>query len=77
MRFYGKLVPSSWAVCFCLLSSSLLAETAKNVIYYIGDGMGPSAVTAGRIYRAGSESQLNMERFSFTGISKTYSSNLA
>ncbi|KAH9382388.1 hypothetical protein HPB48_008669 [Haemaphysalis longicornis] len=50
---------------------------AKNVILFVGDGMGVSTVTAARIYGAqrkngakGEESRLAFERFPFTGLIK-------
>lgn len=51
---------------------------AKNVILFIGDGMGISTITAARILEgqnkglAGEENQLSFEAFPFTGLSKTY-----
>ncbi|KAL4237016.1 hypothetical protein ACF0H5_005400 [Mactra antiquata] len=52
---------------------------AKNVIMFIGDGMGISTVTAGRILKGqlagqtGEEEYLSFENFPYTGLSKTYS----
>lgn len=54
---------------------------AKNVILFIGDGMGVSTITAARILEgqnkghAGEENQLSFEAFPFTGLSKTYNVN--
>jgi alkaline phosphatase len=51
---------------------------ARNVILFLGDGMGVSTVTAARILagqRAGNpgeENLLSFERFPYTGLSKTY-----
>ncbi|KAK7477336.1 hypothetical protein BaRGS_00031401, partial [Batillaria attramentaria] len=51
---------------------------AKNVILFVGDGMGPSTVTAARIYKgqlaghSGEETQLNFEKFAHVALSKTY-----
>ncbi len=51
---------------------------AKNVILFVGDGMGISTVTASRIYAgqllglSGEEYQLSFEKLPFTGLSKTY-----
>lgn len=51
---------------------------AKNVILFVGDGMGVSTVTAARILEGqmngmdGEEHQLSFDRFPFTGLSKTY-----
>jgi alkaline phosphatase len=53
-------------------------KKAKNVILFIGDGMGIGTVTAARILdgqnkgQAGEENQLSFESFPFTGLSKTY-----
>lgn len=51
---------------------------AKNVILFVGDGMGISTVTAARILegqrkgQTGEENQLSFDRFPFSGLSKTY-----
>ncbi|VUD68123.1 Alkaline phosphatase 4 [Thalassocella blandensis] len=51
---------------------------AKNIILFIGDGMGISTVTAARILEGqnkglqGEENQLSFGKFPFTGLSKTY-----
>jgi alkaline phosphatase len=52
---------------------------AKNVILFVGDGMGVSTVTAARILegqmnnRPGEENRLSFENFAHTAFSKTYS----
>src|SRR6188768_2681975 len=55
---------------------------ARNVILFIGDGMGISTVTAARILagqkinpKGGEEYQLNMEKLPWSAFSKTYSVN--
>ena len=54
---------------------------AKNVILFIGDGMGISTVTAARILegqmqgKMGEEHQLSFEKFPFSGLAKTYNTN--
>ncbi|MEP7075592.1 MAG: alkaline phosphatase [Acidobacteriota bacterium] len=54
---------------------------AKNVILFIGDGMGVSTLTASRIFEgqrrgeSGEENRLSFEEFPFTALSKTYSAN--
>lgn len=51
---------------------------AKNVILFLGDGMGLSTVTAGRIRKGQMQGQLGedvlteMEQFSHLGLAKTY-----
>lgn len=43
---------------------------AKNVILFVGDGMGVSTVTAARIYKYGEEGRLSWESFPHTGLLK-------
>lgn len=55
---------------------------AKNVILFIGDGMGISTLTAARILEgqmrghSGEENALSFERFPYTALIKTYNTNL-
>ncbi|MGB3624433.1 MAG: alkaline phosphatase [Henriciella sp.] len=55
------------------------APKAKNVILFVGDGMGVSTVTAGRIYAGqtrgvdGESYRLTMEQLPYSAFSKTYS----
>lgn len=48
---------------------------AKNVILFVGDGMGVSTVTAARVYSVGVGGQLVMDKFPYTALSRTYSSD--
>ncbi|WP_444923875.1 alkaline phosphatase [Microbulbifer sp. DLAB2-AF] len=54
---------------------------AKNIILFVGDGMGISTVTAARILAGqqqgldGEEYQLSFERMPFAGLVKTYNTN--
>ena len=54
---------------------------AKNVILFIGDGMGVSTVTAARILEGqekgnnGEENNLSFDSFPFAGLAKTYNVN--
>lgn len=54
---------------------------ARNVILFIGDGMGVSTLTAARILegqqrgQSGEENRLSFEDFPFTALSKTYSTD--
>ncbi len=56
-------------------------KRAKNVILFIGDGMGVSTLTAGRILegqmqgQSGEENYLSFERFPYTALVKTYNVN--
>ncbi|XP_058017373.1 alkaline phosphatase, tissue-nonspecific isozyme [Ahaetulla prasina] len=59
----------------------LNTNVAKNIILFLGDGMGISTVTAARILkgqlqqRTGEETVLEMDRFPFVALSKTYNTN--
>ncbi|CAH1406600.1 unnamed protein product [Nezara viridula] len=48
---------------------------AKNVIIFIGDGMGPNTVTAARIYSESESGYLSWERFPHLGAIKTYAAD--
>lgn len=56
-------------------------ERAKNVILFIGDGMGISTITAARIYEGqkrgmtGEENSLSFEKFPQTALVKTYNTD--
>ncbi|CAK1583040.1 unnamed protein product [Parnassius mnemosyne] len=49
--------------------------TAKNVIVFVGDGMGPNTVTATRIYQGGETHRMSFEKFPHVGLLKTYSAD--
>ncbi|MGH0144688.1 UNVERIFIED_CONTAM: hypothetical protein FKN15_036172 [Acipenser sinensis] len=54
-------------------------NVAKNIVFFLGDGMDIATVTAARILkgqlqnRSGEETVLSMESFPYTALSKTYS----
>ncbi|WP_426208737.1 alkaline phosphatase [Massilia sp. TWP1-3-3] len=66
-----------------LLSAALLlsfgaaqaAGEAKNVIFFLGDGMGPTTVTASRIYKYGEDGSLTMDKLERSARIKTYSND--
>ncbi|XP_058835963.1 membrane-bound alkaline phosphatase-like [Topomyia yanbarensis] len=45
---------------------------AKNVIFFLGDGMSIATVGMARIYAGGEEKQFAFDKFPYTGMSKTY-----
>jgi len=49
------------------------AQTAKNVIFFLGDGMGPATTTAARIYKVGEGGLLTMDTLPRTARIKTFS----
>lgn len=48
---------------------------ARNVIFFIGDGMGVSTVTAARVFSVGVDGQLVLDQFPHTALSRTYASD--
>jgi alkaline phosphatase len=46
---------------------------ARNVILFIGDGMGVTTVSATRVFSVGVAGQLVVDRFPYTALSRTYS----
>jgi alkaline phosphatase len=53
--------------------SALHAGKAKNVIFFLGDGMGDSEVTSARYYQYGAAGRMNLDRLPFTGFQTTWS----
>ncbi|MEL3922810.1 alkaline phosphatase [Aeromonas enteropelogenes] len=67
-------------VCTALLSalgtlSQAQAADAKNVILFIGDGMGPTVLTATRLYKVGEEGNLEMMKLARSARIKTFSND--
>jgi alkaline phosphatase len=53
--------------------SALHGGKARNVIFFLGDGMGTQEITAGRYYQVGAAGRLNVDRLPFTGFQTTWS----
>ncbi|MGY3915572.1 alkaline phosphatase [Aeromonas australiensis] len=67
-------------VCAALFSalgatSQAQAGDAKNVILFIGDGMGPSVLTAARLFKVGEEGDLEMMKLARSARIKTFSND--
>lgn len=54
---------------------SPLASAPKNIIFFLGDGMGMTTQTAARIYKVGEDGELTMDTLPETAFVKTYSNN--
>ncbi|XP_046657865.1 alkaline phosphatase-like isoform X2 [Daphnia pulicaria] len=60
------------------LNKKPIDAQAKNIIFFLGDGMSIATVTAARIYKGqkagktGEEEQLTFDRFPYTALSRTY-----
>jgi alkaline phosphatase len=66
------------ALLSAISQTAFAAGEAKNVIFFLGDGMGPTTVTAARIYKYKEEGELNMEKLdgkTRTARVKTYSND--
>jgi alkaline phosphatase len=71
MKTHLKLCAAALALVGA--TSAFAAGEATNVIFFLGDGMGPTTVTASRIYKYGEAGQLTMESLKRTARIKTYS----
>jgi alkaline phosphatase len=71
--FKPWLAASAIGLAASLAFPAMAAGEAKNVIFFLGDGMGPVTVTASRIYQYGEAGQLTMESLPRTARVKTYS----
>ena len=55
--------------------STATTSAPKNVIFFLGDGMGMTTQTAARIYKVGEDGELTMDTLPETAFIKTYSNN--
>lgn len=58
------------------LQTKINTRRAKNVILFVGDGMGPNTVTATRLNEVGEEGTLRWEQFPHMAALKTYCVNM-
>ncbi|MFC3109100.1 alkaline phosphatase [Undibacterium arcticum] len=63
------------AFSITLALPAFAAGEAKNIIFFLGDGMGPTTVTAARIFKYQEEGALNFEQLQRTARIKTYSND--
>ena len=52
-----------------------VAATPKNIVFFLGDGMGLTTQTAARIYKVGEAGDLTMDTLPETAFVRTYSNN--
>jgi alkaline phosphatase len=70
----GVIAVLGFAVPFAVGGSNgTHGSKAKNVILFIGDGMGDSEVTSGRYYQYGAAGRLNVDKLPITGFQTTWS----
>jgi alkaline phosphatase len=77
MILRNSIRTAAGGAALALATLPLAAQTpqAKNVIFFVGDGMGVSTVTAARVYSVGVDGKLTLDQFPFTAFSRTYSSD--
>ena len=61
------------ALAAAVAPACFAAGEARNVIFFLGDGMGPVTTTAARIWKYKEEGSLNMDTLPYTARVKTYS----
>ncbi|MEY4906890.1 MAG: hypothetical protein RL260_608 [Pseudomonadota bacterium] len=76
--FLGTALATSLALFGCGSDGALVTEptpvaTPKNVIFFLGDGYGIVPMTAARIYAAGEDGELEIDKLPETAFVKTYS----
>lgn len=71
-----------WAACAAIssivisgCSSDAATVPPKNVLFFLGDGMGMTTMTAARIYKVGEDGDLTMDTLPETAFIKTYSND--
>jgi len=62
-------------LCAAVPACAFAAPQAKNIIFFLGDGMGSNTITAARLYKVGEEGLLDFERMDRTARIKTYSAD--
>ena len=68
----GKVLLLSVVVLAMMIPAGQVQAEPKNVIFFIGDGMGPEQVKAGNYYLGG---PLSFELFPYNGVLTTYSAD--
>ena len=74
MKTRFKTCAAAIALIGAASSASAVGE-ATNVIFFLGDGMGPTTVTASRIYKYGEAGALTMDTLKRTARIRTYSND--
>jgi alkaline phosphatase len=69
---------AAWSLVGCGGSASTSTSASsppKNIVFFLGDGMGMTTMTAARIYQAGETGELTMDTLPETAFIKTFSAN--
>ncbi|QWL60479.1 alkaline phosphatase [Aeromonas jandaei] len=73
-NLHKTLVNTALLATLCGAAQAQAAD-AKNVILFIGDGMGPTVLTATRLYKVGEEGNLEMMKLARSARIKTFSND--
>jgi alkaline phosphatase len=68
-------IAAALALTLAGAQAAYAAGEAKNIIFFLGDGMGPTTVTAARIYKYGEDGSLTMDTLERTARIKTFSAD--
>jgi len=74
-KYSSRFAAASFMGMAFFATAASAAGEAKNVIFFLGDGMGPTTITASRIYAYGEGGTLNMEKLKRTARIKTFSND--
>lgn len=72
-KYSSSFVAAGFVGLALFASAANAAGEATNVIFFLGDGMGPTTITASRIYKYGEAGSLNMDKLKRTARIKTFS----
>jgi alkaline phosphatase len=67
--------PLAAVILAAMSAPAMAAAEARNVIFFLGDGMGPTTVTAARIFKYKEEGLLHFEQLQRTARVKTFSND--
>ena len=70
-----KLKPLFVVAIASILLAGCVEEKPKNIIFFLGDGMGMTTMTAARIYAVGEDGELTMDTLPETAFVKTFSND--
>ncbi|MBL0625753.1 alkaline phosphatase [Aeromonas jandaei] len=73
-NLHKTLISTALLAALCGATQAQAAD-AKNVILFIGDGMGPTVLTATRLYKVGEEGNLEMMKLARSARIKTFSND--
>ena len=72
-RWFVASTIAGLALAACGGSNGGSADVPKNVLFFLGDGMGLTTMTAARIYKVGEDGELTMDTLPETAFIKTFS----